>query len=152
MKKNKERLKEYSRLWRLGKTPEEMDEFRKKWKKADPEYHKEYGKLHYDPKRRKEYYDKNREREMWHAARYRAKRDNLPFDLELSDIIIPEMCPVLNIPLDRKTKDTTPTLDKKIPEKGYTKTNVFVISWRANRIKNNGSLEEHKAIVKYLEK
>jgi hypothetical protein len=32
------------------------------------------------------------------------------------------------------------------------KGNVEVMSWRANRIKNNGTPEEHRKIANYLEK
>lgn len=43
------------------------------------------------------------------------------------------------------------TLDRLIPEKGYVPGNVFVISDRANRLKNNATLDEILAIAKYIE-
>ena len=49
-----------------------------------------------------------------------------------------------------ETSDAAPTLDRVIDAKGYVPGNVRVISHRANRIKNNGALEEHRAIVAYL--
>lgn len=36
---------------------------------------------------------------MWHNTKQRAKQANIPFDIEVSDIIIPEICPLLEIPL-----------------------------------------------------
>lgn len=48
--------------------------------------------------------------------------------------------------------DGSPTLDRIVPEKGYVKGNVAVISHKANRIKNNGSLEELEAVVSYTKK
>ena len=36
----------------------------------------------------------------------------------------------------------SPSLDRIFPESGYTKGNVRVISWRANWIKNNSTIEE----------
>ncbi len=90
--------------------------------------------------RKKRYY-RDPARTMWIEARGRARRAQLPFDIEPSDCEIPEFCPVLGIKLTTKgfgTKvETTPTLDKINPEKGYVKGNVKVISWKANRIKSD---------------
>ena len=41
-----------------------------------------------------------------------------------------------------KIGDTSPTLDKIIPERGYVKGNVQVISHKANSMKRNASLDE----------
>lgn len=96
------------------------------------------------------------EYKILYSAKQRARVYNLPFDLILSDIVIPEYCPVLNIKLsiNKKTgnRDSSPSLDRVIPEKGYVKENVVIISLRANRIKNNANLEELKQIVNWLEK
>ena len=43
------------------------------------------------------------------------------------------------------------SLDKIIPELGYVKGNVWIISNKANAIKSNASLEELKLLVKNLE-
>lgn len=88
-------------------------------------------------------------------ARKNAKRKGIPFDLSPEDIIIPEFCPVLGMPLVRKTPGRTrpndyPSLDRKDNSKGYIKGNVFVVSWRANRLKCDGSLEEFEAIIRYM--
>lgn len=42
------------------------------------------------------------------------------------------------------------TLDRVVPEKGYVDGNVIVISDRANRLKNNGTAEEHEKIAAYI--
>ncbi len=87
-------------------------------------------------------------------AKYRAKNKGLAFNLDRDDIVIPEICPVLGTPLDRKpggfSNPNVGTLDRIIPEKGYVKGNVQVISWKANRLKNNGTLADFEAICKYL--
>lgn len=62
----------------------------------------------------------------------------------MDDVVIPELCPVFGTPMDK------PSLDRKDNSKGYTRDNVRVISDRANRLKNNGTLEELKAIVAYM--
>jgi hypothetical protein len=41
-----------------------------------------------------------------------------------------------------ENKNHSPSLDRIFPELGYTKGNVRVISWRANWIKNNSTIEE----------
>ncbi len=98
--------------------------------------------------------DKNPERSLLRIARYRAKRLGKSFSITLKDIIIPKVCPILGIPLKRERntpKISTPSLDCVIPNLGYIPGNVRVISYRANQIKNDGSAEEHMAIVKYIQ-
>jgi hypothetical protein len=88
-------------------------------------------------------------------AKHRAKRDQLPFNLVVDDIIVPERCPILGIDLhvsDGKPSNNSPTLDKYLPELGYVKGNVAVISHRANAIKNNASVEELKSIIRYIQR
>ena len=47
--------------------------------------------------------------------------------------------------------DNSPSIDRIIPELGYTKGNIQIISHRANNtIKNNGTIEEHEKIIKYI--
>ena len=90
---------------------------------------------------------------MLGLARHRARRDGLPFNLRLEDIVIPEYCPVLGIKLQvnsGKPKDNSPSLDKKNSLLGYTPKNVQVISHRANRLKSNASIVELVAILKYM--
>lgn len=83
---------------------------------------------------------------MLQAAKSRAKRDGMPFNLELSDIVIPERCPVLGIWLESKigsgSHAASPALDKLIPELGYVKGNVHVISTKANLIKQDATPDE----------
>jgi hypothetical protein len=88
------------------------------------------------------------------AAKQRARRGGLPFDIDVTDIIVPERCPILGfplIPLGGKRTDATPSLDRIEAVKGYVKGNVWVISWRANRLKNDATLTELKALVSGLQ-
>lgn len=76
-------------------------------------------------------------------AKTRAKRDGLPFDLTIDDVVIPERCPILDIPLVRGgDQDDSPSIDKIVPALGYVRGNIAVISNRANRIKNNATPQE----------
>jgi hypothetical protein len=63
------------------------------------------------------------------------------------------------VPLDfsvkRKAAPNSPTIDRIDPRLGYVPGNVHVVSHRANRIKNNATLEEFEKIClnwKKLEK
>ena len=77
---------------------------------------------------------------MYTEVKSRAKLSNIEFNLEKQDVKIPDVCPILGIPLIVSfggRTDNTPTLDKIIPNKGYTKGNVQVVSWIANRLKSD---------------
>lgn len=99
---------------------------------------------------------KERKRELLYKAKYRAKKNNIDFNINHSDIIIPEFCPVFNFRLSHHTgkgaHDTSPSLDRLIPELGYTKGNIMVISFKANTIKHCGSIEEHEKICEYIKR
>ena len=96
----------------------------------------------------------SREWRLWYGAKWRAKEVGLPFDIELSDIIIPDICPILGIQIDKSYtdlhKEHAPSLDKVIPEKGYVKGNVCVISRKANRMKQDLTLDSVELIKKYI--
>ena len=47
---------------------------------------------------------------------------------------------------------SSPSLDKVIPSLGYVKGNIWVISYRANTIKNNCTFEEIEKLYKSLHK
>lgn len=85
-------------------------------------------------------------------ARRRARERNLEFNLVIEDFEIPDICPVLNIPLKVQTKQSvnSPSLDRIDSTKGYVKGNVEVISWRANDIKSNATILELEQILKYM--
>ncbi len=87
--------------------------------------------------------------------RYSAKRKGVPFNLTLDDIKVPEFCPILGIPLVRSTgahTDSSPSLDRINPSLGYIRSNVIVISYRANRIKNDATISELQKISDFYNK
>jgi hypothetical protein len=107
------------------------------------------------PLTKKNYWSIPLERIMYDRAKSRAKKYNIEFNLDMEDIIIPDVCPVLGIPLFRGEKvisDNTPSLDKIIPSKGYIKGNVVVISYKANRIKSDATHEEILMVGNWLKK
>ncbi len=87
------------------------------------------------------------------AAKKRARRLGLPFDLAKNDLSIPERCPVLDIRLevgDGVLHAASPTLDRTEPSRGYVKGNVVVMSHRANTLKSNATAEELRQVLAYL--
>lgn len=93
-----------------------------------------------------------RNREMVRSAKERAKKMGLPFNITAEDVIIPNYCPALGIPLKIGTGHPTPnspSLDRIVPELGYTKGNVMVISHKANTIKNDATPEEIKRVADF---
>lgn len=95
------------------------------------------------------------EKYLWEHARQRAKKLGVAFDLEITDIVIPATCPALGITLgwenERASRNkSSPSLDRMDPKKGYVRGNVYVISNRANHIKNNASFSELEGIARYM--
>jgi hypothetical protein len=99
---------------------------------------------------------RRREVVMLSDAKRRAKSKGWDFDITIEDIVIPDICPVLGIPINRdnnfQQRNNSPSLDRIDSSKGYVKGNVRVISWRANRLKNDATLDELKRIVEYVER
>lgn len=92
------------------------------------------------------------------SAFFTRKRQNTKYgkwewNIQMSDLEWPLFCPILGIELDwfaEKTKENSPSIDRLDPKKGYTPDNVVIMSWRANRLKNDGYSFEHKAIADYM--
>ena len=90
-------------------------------------------------------FDRNKfpEKRLFLLARRRAKTQKLPFDITKKYIksIWPKdnKCPILGTVFKsgKVNKYQLPSLDKIIPQKGYIKGNVAVISYRANQIKSD---------------
>lgn len=113
----------------------------KNYKKLNPDKFKFYGHV---------YSKKHPEKSMLTRIRTRAKKYNIPFDLTIDDIKIPDRCPILNIPIIRECilggkkgpKASSPSLDRFDNTKGYIKGNVHVISNKANVMKSSASPED----------
>lgn len=87
------------------------------------------------------------------------KRQNSKYrhdwNISMSDLDWPLVCPVLGIPLDwfaESRQENSPSIDRLDSSKGYIKGNVAIMSWRANRIKNDGTAKEHHQIADFLDK
>jgi hypothetical protein len=85
-------------------------------------------------------------------AKARAKRNNIPFEIERNDIVIPDVCPVLGIKLFRESKEAwhnAPSIDRIDNTKGYIKNNIMIVSRRANILKRDATFDELIMIGKF---
>jgi len=86
-------------------------------------------------------------------AKRRSRKSGLDFNITEEDIIVPEICPILGIPLFRsngKGTDNSPSIDRIDNSKGYVKGNVAVISYKANRYKSDMSLDVLDKLREYI--
>ena len=91
---------------------------------------------------------------MLTGARRRARFSGFECSIKISDIHVPEYCPILGIRLvvnENFGGDDSPTLDRVNVNKGYIKGNICVISSRANRIKNDATRGEVEAVLRYID-
>lgn len=111
---------------------------------ANPEFYRERAK-----KARLKGYSKY----LVTRLRRRALELGLSFDLTPEDIHIPEVCPVLGIAIvleGEGQRDDSPSVDRLDPKKGYTKDNIQIVSMKANRIKNDATIEELEKVLSYM--
>lgn len=75
----------------------------------------------------------------------RARQKGMDFNLELSDIYIPDICPIMKQPLQYIPggySDYSPSVDRIDSTQGYIKGNIWVISSIANRMKWNATKDQ----------
>ena len=81
-------------------------------------------------------------------AKHRAFLKDLEFSITHEDLVVPQMCPILQIPLETVRGQgrgfNHPSLDRIDNMKGYTKENVWIISDLANKMKTDASIEQLK--------
>ena len=90
---------------------------------------------------------------MISAAKIRANKKKMEFNISEDDLKLPAICPVLGIPLYVSANgcvgDNSPTLDRIDNTKGYTKDNTIIVSFKANTIKNMATIEELERVLMY---
>ena len=92
---------------------------------------------------------------MLERARQRARRKGLDYDLTPEDILpLPTHCPVFGFELEPNNGHQNPksySLDRIDNSKGYVRGNVVVMSYLANRLKNDGTAAQHRRIAEWME-
>ena len=114
----------------------------------------EYGR-NYQAKRRTDF--NYRLQMLLNASKQRALVKNREHTITLQDIKdkYPSngKCPIFGVDLEFGNtgfRDNSPSIDRIDSNKGYTPDNIQLISWKANSIKRNASLEELILLVNYL--
>lgn len=96
------------------------------------------------------------------SIRNRAKVRGLPCTITEDDLVFPERCPILGIPLSfglgmgaghgLAFRDSRYSADRIDNSKGYVPGNVVIVSYRANRIKSDASAQELTAVARFYER
>jgi hypothetical protein len=93
------------------------------------------------------------QRAKFSRKRTNALRIGYSWEIEFTDLDWVTHCPILGMELDyfaSYAQENSPSFDRIDTTQGYVKGNVQLVSWRANRIKNDGTAEEHQLIADYL--
>lgn len=93
-------------------------------------------------------------KKIYNGLKSSAKKRNIDFSLTLSDLnnlTYPITCPILGIVLkfNDVLSDDSYSIDRIDSSKGYHIDNIIVISWRANRLKSNASVDELNKINEF---
>jgi len=94
-------------------------------------------------------------REIYNRLKQSAKKRNIEFSLtisELNNLSFPITCPILGVPLKwhtGKPEDDSYSFDRIDTTKGYCIDNIQIISFKANRAKNNLTQDELEKFVRF---
>ena len=140
------------------KNPEKYIALSKQWREDNVEKVKDYRVQYYQE--HKEQYELNISARKLSSAKQRAIKYNLPFNITEQDIKdvwpIDNKCPALDIEFIIGGFDTmnydSPSLDRIIPNKGYVKSNIQIVSALANAIMSNATPEQVIKVGQYFKK
>ena len=118
------------------------------------EYKRRYKKRHLEKVKQSEWEreDRNIVRRLLISARDRAKQKGIEFSITEEDVPLPKTCPILGTPLHRERgawRESSPSIDKIDPGKGYVPGNVWIISMMANGMKSNATPEQMLAFARW---
>lgn len=138
------------------------DKRNRDWRRDNPELKRERDARWYARNKHKSlpkgraYAAAHQEAFMVSRAKTRARKIGVPFDLTVEDIVIPERCPALGVPLVRgtgKPHQFSPSLDRIDNSRGYVRGNVVVVSRLANNIKADAaSAAQVRAVADWMER
>lgn len=96
----------------------------------------------------------NWERHMLKSTKERSLKFSIEHTISIDDIVIPDKCPYLNVPLTREIGngyvETNASIDRIDSTGGYTPDNIQIISRLANTIKNNATKEQLTIFAKNI--
>lgn len=139
----------------LEKSKERWDRLEKSRKRAIKYYYEELKKDEnaFREKRKegwKKYKTKHPEKVVYKQVKNRCKKRGILFELseeDVKELLKINVCPICGeSELNRKFE-----IDRIVPELGYVINNVDRVCCRCNRIKSDGTIEDFKKIIKYIE-
>lgn len=112
-----------------------------------------------NPERQKKYRSNVRAKDpirwlLWSAKRSASKR-GLEFSIIHSDLSLPLCCPCCseNFSFDNLSSRATrrsPSIDRINNDVGYVAGNVAIICYQCNSLKNNGTAQDFRNIIRYI--
>ena len=94
---------------------------------------------------------------LLNASKQRALKKNREHTITLQDLydLYPpdNKCPVFGFELQWNSagfRETSPSIDRIDSSKGYTRDNIQIISWKANRGKSSTTIDELEALLSYM--
>jgi hypothetical protein len=94
------------------------------------------------------------QRIKFRAKKANALRTGYTWDLSFGELVWPEFCPILGMEIDyfaESRQENSASFDRIDNSLGYISGNVQIVSWRANRIKSDGTAAELHKIADYLD-
>lgn len=144
--KNRDKRNEYAKEYRENNQEKIRQYYFDNKEKFNESRKNKYGEdIEASREKLREIYHAKTQDRLYNSAKRRAKVYGLSFNISKQDVVVPKYCPVLGIPLIVGTlhsHDFSPSLDRIIPDKGYVKGNIVVVSHKANTIKNNATVDE----------
>lgn len=127
--------------------------------RRDKEKIKAYQKQYYqENKDRYIVYNRNKRaadpiRNRLYDIKSRCRKVGIEFDLKEEDIVMPDVCPVLGIKLEKGSgsiQNASPSFDRIDPSKGYVKGNIQILSVKANAMKRDATPEELRMFARWV--
>jgi hypothetical protein len=129
-------------------------EYQRKRRKANPQKTTDYLRKYQQNKRKDFDY---RLQMLINASKQRARLKGREHSINVDDLkaIYPKngCCPIFGMKLEFNSagfRENSPSIDRIDSQKGYTKDNIQIVSWKANRIKGYASIEELEMLLSYL--
>ena len=129
-------------------------EYQRKRRAADPQKAADYSRQYQKNKRKDFNY---RLQMLINASKQRASIKGREHSISVADLkeLYPKdgCCPIFGMKLEFNSagfRENSPSIDRIDSQKGYTRDNIQIISWKANRIKGYASVEELEMLLSYL--
>jgi hypothetical protein len=95
---------------------------------------------------------------IFRGTRSRALKRGIEFSICKTDLNLQDECPccrqkmeVKAGPIKKGADPRSPSIDRIDNSKGYVVGNVAIICWRCNELKRNGTIEEFRNILRWME-